>query len=241
MRAILFDFGGTLDFPRHWLDRFTTHYQAAGLELDRADLEPAFTFATRRAYGNSASLRDFNLSQLVAFLVNAQFQVLQFAHKFRQQLPASENALDRLRRQICDSFVAESVIGLGKTRLLLAALSCSFRIAIVSNFYGNLHRIVADAGLSPLISVITDSGLLGFHKPDPRIFAASLSSLGVEARRAVMVGDSLTKDCAPARKMGMKTIWLRHRETHGYQPPAELVDVTIDSLEELTDLQWIAD
>jgi HAD superfamily hydrolase (TIGR01509 family) len=240
-QALLFDFGGTLDFPRHWLDRFAIHYRVAGIELDRADLEPAFTFATRKAYASFATVRHFNLAQLVAFLVEAQFQVLQSTQRIRHLAPASKGGLSLLKRQICQSFLAESLVGLAKTRPLLVSLASSFKIAVVSNFYGNLHRVVADAGLCPAVTVIADSASLGFRKPDPRIFAFSLAALGVEAHNAVMIGDSIAKDCAPARDMGMKTIWLRHREFDGYQPPSEAVDFTVDNLEELANLGWMAD
>jgi hypothetical protein len=38
--ALLFDFGGTLDGPAHWLDRFLASYRNAGIDISRADLDP---------------------------------------------------------------------------------------------------------------------------------------------------------------------------------------------------------
>jgi putative hydrolase of the HAD superfamily len=111
----------------------------------------------------------------------------------------------------------------------------------VSNFYGNLDRVLAEADLARAVAVTADSGLLGFYKPDPRIFATSLSQLGVHPQDAVMVGDSIRKDCAPARALGMTTVWLRHREFNGLESASsEPVDFTIDSLEELIDFGWLA-
>jgi phosphoglycolate phosphatase-like HAD superfamily hydrolase len=243
MRAILFDFGGTLDFPRHWLDRFVVHYQGAGLTVERAALDRSFTVATQQAYACSANLRNYSLRQLVGLLVELQFGSLGCAtepHSGPLVDGPSRQSIGELKVRIRDSFVAESVVGFASTRPLLAELARNFKIAVVSNFYGNLDRVIADAGFKPAVSITADSGLLGFYKPDPRIFAASLSKLGLKPHDAIMVGDSIKKDCAPAREMGMRTVWLRHVEANGRDPASALVDFTIDSLEELKELGWLA-
>jgi HAD superfamily hydrolase (TIGR01509 family) len=244
MRAILFDFGGTLDFPRHWLDRFVAHYQAAGIRIERAEFENAFSTATRRAYARGAKVREYNLLQIVEFLIDLQFQTLGIngAGTGRNRLaPEScRAAIAQLKTQIRDSFLAESAVGFAISRPVLAALPKTLKIGIVSNFYGNLDRVIAEADLAP-IAAIADSGRLGFYKPDRRIFAASLAQLGVHPRDAVMVGDSIRKDCAPARAMGMVTVWLRHREFGATEvAPLDQVDFTIDRLEELKDFEWLA-
>ncbi|MBV8774939.1 MAG: HAD family hydrolase [Deltaproteobacteria bacterium] len=239
-RAILFDFGGTLDFPRHWLDRFVAHYQAAGADIERTAFDRAFTLATRKAYASSATLRNYSLSQLVGFLVDLQLENLGHGSAWRHSLtePRSTQGTRELVQRIRDSFVSESAVGFAMARPLLASLAQSFKIAVVSNFYGNLDRVIAEAGFLPSVSAIADSGLVGFYKPDPRIFATALSRLAVEPQHAVMVGDSIAKDCAPAREMGMKTVWLRHRGVNGQIAPSAMVDVTIDSLEELKNFRW---
>jgi putative hydrolase of the HAD superfamily len=240
----LFDFGGTLDFPRHWLDRFVTHYQAAGVDIKRAELESAFSIATRKAYVCSSMLRDYSLLQLVGFLVDLQFENLgvRGATASHRLLPeaCSDRSIKELKSQICDSFVAESEAGLAISRPLLRLFARRLKIGVVSNFYGNLDRVLAEVGLAHSISMIADSGRLGFYKPDLRIFALSLAQLGVRPHEAVMVGDSLTKDCAPARAIGMATAWLRHREFSGYEAAPSSVDFTIDGLEELKDFRWLA-
>jgi HAD superfamily hydrolase (TIGR01509 family) len=245
MRAILFDFGGTLDFPRHWLDRFVAHYQAAGIDIERAELDGAFSIATQKAYACSGMLRNYSLSQLVGFLVELQFDVLG-AHAPAAPCGllaevSSGLSITDLKMQIRNSFVAESALGFATTRPLLESLARRLKIGVVSNFYGNLDRVIADADLARAVTVTADSGRLGFYKPDPRIFAASLARLGAHSHDAVMVGDSIRKDCAPARAMGMATVWLRHREFNGREAaPSDSVDFTIDSLEELKDFGWLA-
>jgi FMN phosphatase YigB (HAD superfamily) len=232
MRAILFDFGGTLDYPRHWLDRFLRHYRAAGVHIERPELDRAFTLATQRAYASSLMLREYSLSQLVGFLVKLQFQNLGYR--------ATPSGSDSTRIQIRDWFVAESAAGLAKTRPLLSCLAQHFKIGVVSNFYGNLDRVVAEAGLLPSLAATADSGLLGFYKPDHRIFMTALTALDVQPGDAIMVGDSLSNDCTPARKVGMRTVWLRHHEFSGCAAPSDIVDFTISDLGELKYLKWLA-
>lgn len=242
MRAILFDFGGTLDFPRHWLDRFLAHYRAAGADLERTAFDRAFTLATQKAYASSAALRNYSLSQLVGFLVELQFENLGQGSAWRHSLTeaTSTQGTNGLVQRVRDSFVSESAVGFATARPLLASLAGILKIAVVSNFYGNLHRVIAEAGFLPSVTAIADSGLLGFYKPDPRIFTSALSKLAVKPQDAVMVGDSIAKDCAPAKEIGMKTVWLRHHGLDGRVAPSETVDLTIDSLEELKDFRWAA-
>ena len=244
MRAILFDFGGTLDSPRHWLDRFVTHYCAAGIDITRNELNRAFSIATQQAYARSARLRDYTLLQLVGFLVDLQFESLRALgavspDRFSDKMSPGRG-FKELKEQICQLFVAESAAGLAASRPLLMSFARRLKVGVVSNFYGNLERILADADLAQSITAIADSGRLGCSKPDPRIFAASLEQLGVHSRETVMVGDSIVKDCAPARAMGMATVWLRHCDVGGCTvAPGDPVDFTIDRLEELKDFEWL--
>ena len=51
-----------------------------------------------------------------------------------------------------------------------------------------------------------------------------------------MIGDSLGKDCAPAHKLGMRTVWLRTGSQNGAD--ADTADITIRSIDEVAHIQW---
>ncbi|MFH0929065.1 MAG: TIGR02253 family HAD-type hydrolase [Candidatus Aenigmatarchaeota archaeon] len=51
-------------------------------------------------------------------------------------------------------------------------------------------------------------------KPNKKPFLYALKKLGVEPKECLMVGDSLGRDIAPARKMGFKTAYAKY----GYDP-----------------------
>ena len=59
------------------------------------------------------------------------------------------------------------------------------------------------------------------------------------AAETAMVGDSLSKDCAPAKALGMRTVWLRADLNHALAENADaLADVTIQSIDEVARIQW---
>jgi FMN phosphatase YigB (HAD superfamily) len=237
-RAILFDFGGTLDFPQHWLDRFVKHYLAAGINLTRGQFAPAFDIATRKAYGDYPLLNQFGLSELVGYLVGEQLRNL--ADLRPAACGIDSGYLSQTAAAIRDSFVAESTRGFALSRPLIAHHAGRFKIGVVSNFYGNLASVLMEAGMTNSVQVIADSSRLAFWKPDPAIFVEALAQLGVQADEAVMVGDSIGKDCVPARALGMTTVWLRHQEfVEKRMEASDGVNFTIDSLEELYDIKWL--
>jgi HAD superfamily hydrolase (TIGR01549 family) len=237
--ALLFDFGGTLDGPAHWLDRFLTSYRAAGIEITRADLDPAFDEATRIGYGATRVVARFGMTDLVRFLVGHQFEYL------RKSGPdALRKALDdagaagrhRFVEAVTNSFVRETSAGLARSRGVIASLKSRFKMGIVSNFYGNLDRVLEEAKLDRFFVTVADSSRLGVFKPDPRIFEAALKKLQLAPESVAMIGDSLAKDCVPAHKLGMRTVWLcaQPRPSEDYSA----ADVTIRSIDQVAQIQW---
>jgi putative hydrolase of the HAD superfamily len=94
----------------------------------------------------------------------------------------------------------------------LAALAGEgLTLAVVSNWDDRLPRLLAGLGLAPRFSAVVYSAGIGIEKPDPRIFAAALSRLGVAPAAAVHVGDSGKEDVEGAIAAGMHALLLdRH-------------------------------
>ena len=78
----------------------------------------------------------------------------------------------------------------------------------------------------------------GCAKPDLKIFTAALNKAGCAPADAVMIGDRLDNDIIPARKLGMKTVWVRQ----GYaiyqtiNDDSNRPDQIVDSIDELIPL-----
>jgi putative hydrolase of the HAD superfamily len=55
---------------------------------------------------------------------------------------------------------------------------------------------------------VLDSALVGVEKPDPAIFRAALTALGVAAEEALYVGDLYEVDVVGARAAGIEAVLL---------------------------------
>jgi HAD superfamily hydrolase (TIGR01509 family) len=86
----------------------------------------------------------------------------------------------------------------------LAALrAAGFRLVVVSNANGALHRAFDRLGLTGAVDVIVDSFLEGVEKPDPRFFRIALERSGAQAETTIHVGDLYHVDVAGARAAGI--------------------------------------
>jgi len=219
VRAICFDYGGTLDGPAsHWLDRFLALYHRAGLALTFERFRKAFDHATRCGYAETG-LSGVGLQALVEFHVARQMEHLQLRD------PA-------VAEQIVTAFVRASRLALEESRGVLGRLREHAALGVISNFYGNVDRILTDEGLAPLLDVIIDSGAVGVHKPDPAIFELAARGLLCETAEILYVGDSFEKDVVGACAAGMRTAWLVGATERACRAP-ELVDVRLRSLADL--------
>lgn len=93
-------------------------------------------------------------------------------------------------------------------------------------------------GLMAHIDLVVASAEAGVAKPDPAIFRIALARAGCEAAEAVMIGDRLDNDIAPAKAVGMRTVWLPQGPAvwQSVRRAAECPDQQASSLAELPDL-----
>ena len=220
VRAIIFDFGGTLDGPGlPWGERFAALYREAGIELPAATLQKATAHGTRSAY-RTPHVASLDLRATIAFHVARQVEHLAIEDPF-------------VAEQIVARFLAQATAALAESRAVLTRLARRFALGVVSNFYGNLERVLGDAGFAPLLSVAVDSTVAAVSKPDPAIFTLAVARLGLRASDVLVVGDSLDQDIAPARAAGLRTAWLAGTRARPEPPPADLCLGTLGELEAL--------
>jgi putative hydrolase of the HAD superfamily len=80
------------------------------------------------------------------------------------------------------------------------------RLAVVSNSNGTVARLLEHLDLARWLDAVVDSAVVGFEKPDPRIFRHAAEMLGVEPTEAVHVGDLYSVDVVGARAAGASPI-----------------------------------
>ena len=81
-------------------------------------------------------------------------------------------------------------------------------LGVISNADGRLQSLLDEAGLAEHLSVVADSRVVGFEKPDPRIFRWALERTDMAAEEAIYVGDFYSLDVVGARRVGLDAILL---------------------------------
>ncbi len=105
----------------------------------------------------------------------------------------------------------------------LQALRTRYRLAIVSNVDDDLFAFSARRLQTDFDWTIT-AQQVGAYKPSPRNFEVAFERLGVPRDRILHVAQSLFHDIAPAKALGLATVWVNRRHDKagfGATPPAE--------------------
>jgi putative hydrolase of the HAD superfamily len=79
-------------------------------------------------------------------------------------------------------------------------------LVAVCNASGAAEQELMERGLRPFLDAVIDSHVVGFKKPDPRIFHYALALAQAEPGRTIHVGDLYNVDVAGARAAGLHAI-----------------------------------
>ncbi|HJV33099.1 MAG TPA: HAD family hydrolase, partial [Patescibacteria group bacterium] len=162
MKAILFDFGGTIDTDGvHWSEKFSELYARFTPQVPKKDVERAFVESDRMLLADPGVAR-LTFEETLARQWRLQFEIL--------HLPATGGLLEEMSR-VCYVDVRQTI---GRARELLALLARQYRLGVVSNFTGNLEIVCREFHLEKLFAAFIDSAVVGVRKPDPAIFALAL-------------------------------------------------------------------
>jgi 2-haloacid dehalogenase len=105
----------------------------------------------------------------------------------------------------------------------LARLHERFRLGVITNCDDDLFARSA-ARLRTDFDWIISAQSVGSYKPDPRNFEVAFERIGLPRERILHVAQSLFHDHAPAKRLGLTTVWINRRGDRpgsGATPPAE--------------------
>jgi putative hydrolase of the HAD superfamily len=199
-KAILFDAGFTLTF--HDGARLAAYAAKAGVTADAAALEGA----------ERALREEYRETEGVVMRTHHDGGFSWHERLYRRLLalaetPGAPDTLDRAASVMLREHRASNAwrrIGLGVRESLERLRGAGFKLAVVSNSEGTIEQMLLEIGLRPLFDAVIDSSVVGFTKPDPRIFGIALDRLGVAAADALMVGDSPSADVDGASAAGIR-------------------------------------
>lgn len=121
---------------------------------------------------------------------------------------------------------------------VLKRLGNKYKIIIMSNSDGKKrYKIerVKTVGLYDVADMVTTGDDVNQNKPSRKLYARVLNKFKLKPSECVMVGDTPEWDLEIAKKIGMKTVWMRYGTSVkrlGRRKPSS-ADKLIDSLREL--------
>jgi putative hydrolase of the HAD superfamily len=196
--AVLLDVGGVFVLPDH--SEIVASGARAGLAVDPGRLDAAH-YAAIAAWDRSTEV------ELWRPYVAAYFEAAGVpAAQLDAALPTLEAAF---RSTIWSRPIAAAIAA------LRALARIGIPIGIVSNADGRVEPLLRELGVCQVgagpeveVGIVVDSTVVGYEKPDPRIFEIALRALAVAPGRAIHVGDSARADVAGAMAAGVTPVHL---------------------------------
>jgi putative hydrolase of the HAD superfamily len=214
IRAVLFDFGGTLyDYATlepaereslaelvHW----------AGIDAEPRAIQRAHRDAMRRVFRQYLTRRFYLHRELFRDAVVAMLNALG-GH-------IDDEQLERYRERQWERHARDFTLREGVVETLEALRARGLHLGVVSNIDDDqLVHLLALSELEPYFDSILSSEQAGSCKPDPGIFAEALRRADCRPDQALFVGDTLTQDIIGANEAGLRSVLLWHRTDR--EPP----------------------
>jgi HAD superfamily hydrolase (TIGR01549 family) len=159
-------------------------------------------------------------------------RIVQTLKKLGYNLRVSDATVAGATMTFADEFMHHVKLDKDATHVL-QKLHRKYKLGLISNFgIPECGRKLLDTfGLKKYFDFIVISAEVNQRKPSPKIFRNALQRLGVDASRAVFVGDMVDLDVIGPQSVGMKTILIKRRPSRGNT--AAKPDIIIKSLTEL--------
>jgi putative hydrolase of the HAD superfamily len=207
IRAIFFDAGNTLIFPR--LAEIAAKLTAQGYPSTVED----FHAAERTG---KAKLDEWLWPQIRQGKVPRQVDPYYWGEYLaallaRLKIPEPQRAA--LMRHIVDYFKDITTWSriLDDTKPYLGELRRrGYYLGVISNSIGTMEEQLTRLGLAEYFAAILDSAVVGVEKPHPEIFAMALERAGVAASEAIFVGDTYSTDVGGAKLAGLTGVLMDH-------------------------------
>jgi putative hydrolase of the HAD superfamily len=208
LRAVLFDWGGTL-MQDEWSDEIALEGNRAGLTaLGRDGLPDAARFTEYMREHEAELFPAVGDDEIDIAAVMLQ--------SFGDQgVDLTDDDIRAFLQAAHDVWSSYYTLAASTHALLEALRDRGLRLALVSNTASPqwlLQPVLDRQGLSDRVDAIVLSSEVGKRKPHAAIFERALAEVGAEPQEAIHVGDRLDADVLGASRVGMKTVqalWFR--------------------------------
>ena len=241
LRAVTFDCWGTLLVEQDAAQAHALRVDAVARVARRAEV--ALSQDAARAALDAAWRRHWDAwhAQRATGAVEIAGWVLE---SLALESGAQRELAPALARALAEASLESEIAALEGSRETLEWLAAAgIRRALVCDTGFSPGRVVrqllARAGLLDLLEVQAFSDEVGVPKPDARIFEHALGALETSPAAALHVGDLRRTDVAGARRLGMRSVRIRHH----FDDPSEHADAdhVADSYAHLRELlaPWV--
>jgi putative hydrolase of the HAD superfamily len=232
LRAVIFDFGGTLMYGRNaWEpviaeadEALTNHLCSQGMDLNISTFPSEF----RKRLDEYFKQRENDL------LESTYTQVLREVLKDKGYDEVSSetlrSALDALFAVTQSNWALEE----DAIPMLKKLEEAGYRLGIISNAGDDqdVQQLMRRFKIRQYFDFILTSAACSYRKPHPRIFEIALSNWYLLPTEAVMVGDNLTADIQGAQNVGLYGVWISRRadpqmeKQEAVQPDASMMSLS---------------
>ncbi|MGM9723916.1 MAG: HAD family hydrolase [Prevotella sp.] len=229
-KGYIFDYGGTLDTAGcHWGKMLWHAYERQSIPVTEEQFREAYVFAERTLGKNPIIQTDYTFRKTLEVKLRIEFEYLQA----KGYLCGNNFCLASMQATVLDDLYERVRTITAKSKDVLVKLRELYSIALVSNFYGNLPVVLEEFGLSGLFNTVVESAVVGIRKPDTRIFQLGVDALGLPPEEITVVGDSISKDIAPAKRLGCQTVWIKGEGWTDQPEDTSMADRIISDLTEI--------
>ena len=124
-------------------------------------------------------------------------------------LPQFRTAIDRFKFSQMVPYHSELETMYEEVPQVLETLSQKYELGIIANQLDGLKERLESFGILKYFKYVISSWDVKVMKPDIRIFEYALKTVNCQPQEAVMIGDRIDNDTAPAQSLGMKTVWIK--------------------------------
>lgn len=230
VKGLIFDYGGTLDTGgRHWSWVIWDAWQKAGVVCSLPEFREAYVYAERELARTRHILPEHDFADLLRIKIDVELQWMAQQDLF----PADQ--VSPMADKIASLCHEEAKKEVESSKLVLERLAEKYPMVLVSNFYGNISKVLETYGIRKYFKKIIESAVVGVRKPDPKIFSLGVKAFHLQANECLVIGDSYRKDIIPALEAGCKAVWLKGPGWSG-EEDSQPYDFTIKKLSDLLEI-----
>ena len=220
VRALFFDAGNTLVFPR--VDVLVEAVRQLGYPAEAEDFYESERLGKKR-------LDEWLWPQIRSGNIPAgvdSFYWIEFLTRLVERLKVPRQERVRVAGQLGEQYKKIEVwtqVFPGTAEYLARLRDDGYYLAVISNSIGKMAELMNCVGLAKYLEFVFDSAIVGVEKPHPRIFQMALEKSGMCAAESLFVGDVYSTDIGGARGAGIEGVLI---DWVGAYPEAECPRIT---------------